>query len=589
MAHPYDGELETYLAITGMPQRSECAAGSFPSREQALRKIQSVAVLDIVDPRSRCPAYGLPDPRRLGVFRLLIAVFALSAATSAQESAPPPPTEVHEHVAGTASLLTPPHETSGTGWLPTATPITGVHRPWGDWDLRLNAGLFIQAVYEPSERHRTGGFSTRQGSSVNWGMFMARRRLGAGRFGVRSMVSAEPWTVPGCGSLNFLATGEVCEDDTIHDRQQPHDLFMELAADYERPFVEAWRWQIYAGLAGEPALGPPGYPHRASAVPNPTRPVTHHWLDSTHVTFGLVTIGMHNQRWKAELSAFHGREPDERRIDLDLGAFDSVAGRLSFLPTERLALQVSAARLREARTDFPFPAQDPVVRATASAMHHAPLGGGGLWATTLAVGVNHARERVAAGTLDATTVGALLESTVTISGRHSLFGRGEVGGMPAHHLHVHDFATSVFAVGKVQIGYVRHVRAMKGMVPGIGGTMSVSLLSPELAPRRASASSSVSRLPHTRCSLAHAQRSPGESAADAILALNALGSVSSDRPYRRLDSAGPGGPRFRCAEPLCARARARRRDCGHGCHRPARRQAVTANPYRRLFLLLPLR
>lgn len=48
------------------------------------------------------------------------------------------------------------------------------------------------------------------------------------------MLSAEPWTVPGCGSLSFLATGEVCDGDTIHDRQQPHDLVMELAVNYER-------------------------------------------------------------------------------------------------------------------------------------------------------------------------------------------------------------------------------------------------------------------------------------------------------------------------------------------------------------------
>jgi hypothetical protein len=41
----------------------------------------------------------------------------------------------------------------------------------------------------------------------------------------------------------------------------------------------------------------------------------------------------------------------------------------------------------------------------------------------------------------------------------------------------------VFIVGKVQAGYVRHLRATKGVVPGIGGTVSVSLLPPELAPR----------------------------------------------------------------------------------------------------------
>lgn len=358
----------------------------------------------------------------------------------------------------------------------------GVHRPWRGWDLRLNGAMFVQALYEPAERHRTGGNSTRQGGSRNWGMAMVRRTLGGGRLGIRTMFSAEPWTIPGCGSLSFLATGEVCEGDTTHDRQQPHDLFMELAVDYDRPLRGTWRWQIYAGLAGEPALGPPGYPHRASAMTNPTGPITHHWLDSTHVTFGLVTASVHNQRWKAEGSVFNGREPDERRHDLDLGRFNSVAARLSFLPTDRLALQVSGARLREPGTDFPFPDQDPVTRLTASAVYHRPLGSG-LWATTIAYGANHARDVIAAGILDATTSAGLVESSVTVSGGHTVFARGEIVGMPAHHLHAHEYSLSVFAVGKLQAGYVRHLKPRKGLTPGIGGTAAISLLSPELAPR----------------------------------------------------------------------------------------------------------
>ena len=55
--------------------------------------------------------------------------------------------------------------------------------------------------------------------------------------------------------------------------------------------------------------------------------------------------------------------------------------------------------------------------------------------------------------------------------------------MPAHHLHAHEYPTSVFTVGKLQFGYVRHLRATKGLVPGLGGTVAVSLLSPELATR----------------------------------------------------------------------------------------------------------
>ncbi|MGH9201402.1 MAG: hypothetical protein ACRD2A_09210 [Vicinamibacterales bacterium] len=367
--------------------------------------------------------------------------------------------------------------------MPRATPMYGVHRPWRSWDLRLNGIAFVQGLSEPGDRHRTGGASTRQAGSINWGMAMMRRGLGAGRFGIRAMLSAEPWTVPGCGALNFLATGEVCEGDTIHDRQQPHDLVMELAVDYDRPLRGVWRWQIYAGLAGEPALGPPGYPHRASARANPIGPLTHHWLDSTSTTFGLVTAGVHNQRWKAEASIFNGREPDGRRVDLDLGALDSIAGRVSFLPIERLALQVSAARLHEARAAFTRQPDGAVTRATASAIYHRPVGATGLWATTLAGGINNAREVIAGGVLDATTYGVLLETSVTLTDRQTVFGRAEVVDMPAHHLHAHEYFASVFAIGKVQLGYVRHLGSRKGIVPGIGGTFSLSVLPAALAPR----------------------------------------------------------------------------------------------------------
>ena len=421
--------------------------------------------------------------RWLVLLSLLGGVLAQPAGARAEQT-PTPPTSppVHEHVTVAAPLLTPTRETSGTAWLPAVTPMYGVHRPWRGWDVRLNGALFAQALFEPADRHRTGGRSTRQGGVINWGMFMARRSVAGGRFGVRTMFSAEPWTIPGCGALNLLATGEVCEGDTIHDRQQPHDFVMEFAVDYDRTLRGPWRWQIYAGLAGEPALGPPGYPHRASAMANPVRPMTHHWLDSTHVTYGVLTVGVHNQYWKAEVSAFNGREPDEGRGDLDLGAFDSVAGRLSFLPTDRLVLQVSAAKLREARTDFPRP-QDAVIRFTGSAVYHVPLRDGGVWATTLAYGATHAHETVVRALLDATTGGVLLESSRTFSSRHTAFLRGEVGGMPAHHLHAIEYSTAIFDVGKVQVGYVRHLRAKKGLVPGVGGSVGLSFVSPELASR----------------------------------------------------------------------------------------------------------
>jgi hypothetical protein len=64
-------------------------------------------------------------------------------------------------------------------------------------------------------------------------------------------------------------------------------------------------------------------------MPNPLAPISHHWLDSTHITFGLVTAGVYANRWKAEASVFNGREPDEKRA-----AFDWLQARAHHLERE---------------------------------------------------------------------------------------------------------------------------------------------------------------------------------------------------------------------------------------------------------------
>ena len=116
-------------------------------------------------------------------------------------------------------------------------------------------------------------------------------------------------------------------------------------------------------------------------------------------------------------------------------------------------------------------------------MYHRLMGERGFWATTVAVGANHAREPVSVDILDATTSAALLESSLTLSDRHSVFVRGEIGRTPAHHLHALEYSTAVFTVGKLQTGYVRLFASRKGLVPGIGASTAVSLLPIELESR----------------------------------------------------------------------------------------------------------
>lgn len=409
---------------------------------------------------------------------LFLAVIAPAAAQEVDHSQ-------HQHsTSAAATELFPAREAAGTAWVPDDTPMYAAHRTAGQWELMLHGAAFGQVLYEPGDRHRTGGLANEQASVVNWLMAMGRRRAGAGRVGLRAMISAEPWTVRDCGFINFLASGETCEGDSIHDRQHPHDLFMELAADYDRPVRGSLRWQIYGGLAGEPALGPTGFPHRVSAMFNPVAPITHHWLDSSHITFGLITSGLYDRRWKAEMSVFNGREPDEHRADLDLGALTSLSGRITFMPTSRWAVQVSAGHLNDAEAQFPPQPRTDVDRVTASATYDrvTPTR---TWSTTVAYGANAGPEVIPGEVVDLVTHALMVESSLSIRERDAWFGRVEVVGKPGEDLHVHEAPAHVFTVGKIQAGYVRTLAARKGAVFGIGGTASVSIVPAALASRYA--------------------------------------------------------------------------------------------------------
>jgi hypothetical protein len=408
--------------------------------------------------------------------RIAASMVVVAAAAAAQEHQHPPPVVDHsQHASHEESRLFVAREGSGTAWLPEQTPMLGWHRPVGAWEVMVHGNLFMQFLYEGGEVHRR----SRQGGSINWLMGMARRPAGRGQVGVRAMFSAEPWTIPGCGYPDLLATGETCDGDTIHDRQHPHDLFMELAADYTRPLRGGVRWQLYAGLAGEPALGPPGFPHRLSAFPNPVAPIGHHWLDATHITYGVVTTGIAGRTWNVEASAFNGREPDERRYDFDLAAIDSMSARVTIAPYPAVVMQVSAGRLNDAESHGSLPRTD-MTRATASVTFHrqvrqgVPLSARNSWATTIAWGLN-------VETDDSTHAGIIESSYATPVG-HTVFGRLEMAGKPAHDLHVHE-STDVFTVGKLQLGYTRYFAPRRGVEAGIGGLVSGSAVPEYLGPR----------------------------------------------------------------------------------------------------------
>jgi hypothetical protein len=394
---------------------------------------------------------------------------AVSTAPLVEAQVPPGGQEQAQHVHHDPAVpsLFPSRDASGSSWLPDSTPMYGIHRQAGEWQLMLHGNVFAQFLHDSGDR------GSDQFGSINWFMGMARRNAAGGRIGARAMLSLEPLTIRGCGYPDLLATGEVCDGEAIHDRQHPHDLFMELAAEYDRPLRGSIRWQVYGGLAGEPALGPPAYPHRLSAMPNPLAPISHHWLDATHISFGLVTGGVYGARWKAEASTFNGREPDEDRADLDFAALDSFSGRLWFLPSPGLAMQISAGHLSEAEAGSDGGPRVDVDRITASATYHHSLADDSNWASTLAWGRNSEEG-------ESTNV-LLLETALNVRERHAWFGRFELGGKPAHDLDIHG-TDEIFTVAKLQAGYTRYLSGWRGVKPGIGGSITAGFVPSSLEP-----------------------------------------------------------------------------------------------------------
>lgn len=227
-------------------------------------------------------------------------------------------------------------DASGTSWQPDLAGHGGLHLMAGDWMLMLHGTLW--GLYDSQSGPRGSDKFFAPGMLMG----MARKDFGGGdTLQLRAMLSPDPF-MGRSGYPLLLASGETADGATaLIDRQHPHDLFMELSATYSRKFDAGDSGFLYFGYPGEPALGPPAFMHRASGMDIVQAPITHHWLDSTHITFGVVTAGFVHDDWKLEVSQFTGREPDQFRFDFDGARFDSTAIRTSYNPSEHWSLQAS--------------------------------------------------------------------------------------------------------------------------------------------------------------------------------------------------------------------------------------------------------
>jgi hypothetical protein len=350
-------------------------------------------------------------------------------------------------------------DASGTSWQPDASHHDAYMVHSGGWMLMGHA--LINGVYDSQSGPRGGD------KAYLAGMIMgeASHSLGEGNaIQLRAMLSPDPFMGPS-GYPLLLGTGETADGKhPLIDRQHPHDLFMELSAAVSHQIGVKDSVYLYAGLPGEPALGPPAFMHRMSGADDPEAPITHHWLDSTHITYGVITTGWQHGPVKIEASVFKGREPDQRRFDIETPKLDSEAVRVSYNPTANWSLQTSWGHITSPEALEPTVNED---RWTASAIYTRPFGKDGWWSTTAAVGVK--RE-----SYGQTLNGFLLESAFHPNDAWTFFTRDEIEqnnellADDSLEDELHPGPTTAYSVGKISVGAIHDWRVAPHLKVGLG-------------------------------------------------------------------------------------------------------------------------
>jgi len=367
---------------------------------------------------------------------IVLGVLLILSGVSAAAQAPPEPVPAQEP---------PPHDHAAM-----LAAADGKR-----WQVMWDGVLFTTFNHQSGLR---GGTEVR---SQNWVMVMGSRPLGPGTLTLSGMMSLEPVTLGGAGYAHLFQLGETYRGLPVTDRQHPHDLFMQLDAAWRVPLGKT-ALSISGGPVGAPAFGPIAFPHRLSASENPSAPRTHHTFDSTHIAMGTVTAGLQRGAFTIEASAFRGREPDEHRYDLETGALNSRAARLTWRPGGGLEFQASGGYLHQ--PELLEPGDQKRANASVSWLHTRP--NRAFTAISLMAG------RV---TRTYTWTGALLAEGIHWMGNQAVYGRYEGLALESEHLifpqivhppHPGEFVDPLHVI---TVGGVRRIAAGRGIDLAVGG------------------------------------------------------------------------------------------------------------------------
>lgn len=398
--------------------------------------------------------------------------------TSADSSRP---SAVHQHSDTADVSMMMPHayslslpmtrNGSGTSWQPDASPMYAVmsHDVGSGWQLMLHGSIFLRSTWQNiGKQDKRGGNAV---DAPNWIMVMAQRKLGDNDLlSVQAMMSLDRPVMGGDGYPLLFQTGETWNGRSLVDRQHPHDLFAALAVAYTRRMSDDIDITAYVGYPGEPAIGPTAFMHRPSSVSNPDAPLSHHWLDATHIVFGVGTLGFRWSTLKVEGSVFTGKEPDEHRYDFDKPLFDSYSWRVSWAPSRHIVAQVSQGYLTA-----PEALSTTDVRRTTASVQFAAGSQSAWWSGIVALGHNdagHGHEEYA----------VLAEASVDIDGTIP-YARAEMVQKSREELGfnesgAHGMIEDIYAV---TLGASQRLVTVANIDVAIGGQITMNVIGDSLA------------------------------------------------------------------------------------------------------------
>jgi hypothetical protein len=345
----------------------------------------------------------------------------------------------------------------------------------GSWQLMVHG-----AEFGMFDQQYGGSRGANQVAGIGWLMGSATHALGIGELSLRTMFSADPWTSSERGYPLILQSGEAFGGTPLHDRQHPHNLFMELAALYETPVAHGLAVEAYAAAVGEPALGPVAFPHRPSAESDPFAPLSHHWQDATHISFGVATAGIYTHDVKLEASIFNGHEPDQDRTAIEYDqngpTLDSYSGRITVNPADAWSVSAWYGYLHRPEELEPTVSQH---RFGGSILNDRRFGSRGRWATAVIYGANlYSNDPRVSNS-------ALAETNLDLDGENTVFSRIEYVAKSPADLFVATPpppADNRFDIGSFSAGYARELGTVTPYVATtIGAVVTLDAIPQTLA------------------------------------------------------------------------------------------------------------